>query len=200
MKQRKIKPYAGFLADAKKLYGSSLVIHGPYVRNKDNRKFVILTVDGRKITKLYAKVKLEIKLGRLLSRDETVDHKDDDVTNDKFANLQLLSMLDNVSKGHRTGALHTRGAVRYSKSAIGRQKTSERTQGERNNRAKFTNQEARRLRIDFAKGRHTVTDIMKLYDVSDRTVKSLLSGRTYVEAGGPLITLRKKSRRHLGSC
>ncbi len=74
------------------------ILYGPYKRKQDNRRIVILKSGELRITKLYAKVKLEIKLGRILGYNETVDHIDDDVTNDRFSNLQLLTRKLNASK------------------------------------------------------------------------------------------------------
>lgn len=98
MKQRKCKPYETFEEDVKALYGRRVRIYGPYIRNSDNRRIVVLKHRGKLVTKLYAKVKLEIKLDRILSSEETVDHKDGNHRNDKFSNLQLLSLAENARK------------------------------------------------------------------------------------------------------
>ncbi len=97
-KQRKCKPYKEFYRDTRRLYGAEARIYGPYVRNSDGRRIVVIYTRKSRTTKLYAKVKLEIKLGRRLSRFETVDHDDGDSRNDKFSNLSLLSLSANSSK------------------------------------------------------------------------------------------------------
>lgn len=49
---------------------------------------------------LRAKYNLEVKLGRRLKKRETVDHIDEDKTNDKSKNLQVLSFPENLKKSH----------------------------------------------------------------------------------------------------
>lgn len=83
------------------LYGE-VKLYGPYTRKQDGRKIIVICGKDKRTTKLLAKVKLEVKLGRLLSKYETVDHKDGNSTNDKFKNLELLSKSDNSKKA----ALH----------------------------------------------------------------------------------------------
>jgi len=79
------------------LYGPHTV-YGPYVRKQDGRRVMTLRfADGRMVHKQYAKFKLEVKLGRILGKDETVDHIDRNPTNDKFGNLQLLSKKEHSS-------------------------------------------------------------------------------------------------------
>lgn len=75
-------------------------IYGPYPRKKDKRLQLVLcdVVNGKTITKLFAKFLLEIKLGRILSKEETVDHIDGNCLNDILANVQLLSRSDNSAK------------------------------------------------------------------------------------------------------
>ncbi len=73
-------------------------IYGPYTR-KDGRKHIcIVHSDGRKQTKSYPRYVLEQHLGRELSKEETVDHIDNDFTNDSIDNLQILSLTDNILK------------------------------------------------------------------------------------------------------
>jgi len=74
-------------------------VYGPYVR-KDRRSIVIMYDGFRRSARQLAKVRLEIKLGRRLVGDETVDHKDGDVTNDEYDNLKLLSSGENTAKSN----------------------------------------------------------------------------------------------------
>ena len=77
------------------------LVYGPYTR-KDNRKVVVLYEKDKSIPRhtsiSYAKYLLEIKIGRLLEPHETADHIDEDKTNDDPANLQILSLVENVRK------------------------------------------------------------------------------------------------------
>ena len=94
----KCKPYRNFLKDFKKLYDKQYRVYGPYRRKQDKRKIVIVYAGVTRIGKQYAKVKLEIKLGRILSKAEEVDHIDGNFRNDKFSNLQLLDKITNAKK------------------------------------------------------------------------------------------------------
>lgn len=97
MKQRRKKAYAGFGKAMLNLYGPH-TLYGPYIRNEDGRAIVVIRRKGKSTTKLYAKCKLEIKLGRKLQKEETVDHKDGNIQNDRFYNLTLLSRPANAYK------------------------------------------------------------------------------------------------------
>lgn len=75
-------------------------IYGPYIRKQDGRKFVV-EYDGKKRSaKLYSRFLIEQKIGRKLSINETVDHKDNDKTNDNIKNLQILTRAENIKKDH----------------------------------------------------------------------------------------------------
>lgn len=54
--------------------------------------------NGKRGTMLYSRYLMEKQLGRKLGADETVDHIDEDSTNDSIANLQILSRSDNSKK------------------------------------------------------------------------------------------------------
>ena len=77
-------------------------IYGPYTR-KDGRKHVILydPETQKRTTVSYPKYLMEQHLGRKLGPDETVDHKDDDFTNDSLDNLQILTRVENIKKAAR---------------------------------------------------------------------------------------------------
>ena len=79
---------------------------GYLVTNKENRKTVILykgiNGNNRKMSSTqYARYKLAVSLGRHLTRDETVDHIDNNKRNDDISNLQILSMRDNICKSQK---------------------------------------------------------------------------------------------------
>jgi hypothetical protein len=80
-----------------KLYPKLKKIYGPYDNSKDGRYRVIL-YDGRNRTaKQYAKIKMEVKLGVVLGKDETVDHKDGNFKNDKYYNLEVRGRVDHIN-------------------------------------------------------------------------------------------------------
>jgi hypothetical protein len=73
-------------------------IYGPYTRKDGRQHIVIVKDDGTKTSKSYPKYLMEIKLGRELQHDETVDHIDNNFTNDDLNNLQVLSRPRNSAK------------------------------------------------------------------------------------------------------
>lgn len=73
-------------------------IYGPYLR-KDGRKHIVIAHDnGVKQTKSYPRYLLEQHIGRELLPTETVDHINNDFTDDRIENLQILSLCANVQK------------------------------------------------------------------------------------------------------
>lgn len=83
--------------------------------DKTGRKMILLVGDSNRLTTAYARYLMSVKLGRFLEKDETVDHIDDDHTNDSIENLQILSRLDNIKKTPRKRQyVHgTRGCYRW---------------------------------------------------------------------------------------
>ena len=78
------------------LYPEYTKVLGPYTR-KDGRKHIVLNNEnksskekGKTKTISYPKALMEISLGRRLLKDETVDHRDRDFTNDDLNNLAVL--------------------------------------------------------------------------------------------------------------
>lgn len=105
---------------------------GPYQR-KDGRFHLVLNnsklpkgANGKTRTVSYPKALLEVRLKRRLLVAETADHKDDNFLNNSKANLQVLTRKENASKGHLTGACSARGLADYSRSDMGRRRSSER--------------------------------------------------------------------------
>lgn len=66
------------------------------------RRYVCL-FNGRKDRSLvsYARYLMSVKLGRFLTKDEHVDHIDEDKTNDSIDNLQVISKEENIKKNHK---------------------------------------------------------------------------------------------------
>lgn len=73
-------------------------IYGPYVR-KDGRSHICIVHDnGKKQTKSYPRYLMEIYLNRELLPEETIDHINNDFTDNRIENLQILSLSDNAKK------------------------------------------------------------------------------------------------------
>ena len=72
-------------------------IYGPYKR-VDGRKHIIIYENFKRITVSYPEYLMEQHLGRKLTEDETVDHIDNDFTNDSIDNLQILTRVNNIRK------------------------------------------------------------------------------------------------------
>ena len=94
------------LNDILVLYPEYTVVLGPYLR-KDGRKHIVLNnsyapkfTKGKTKTISYPKVLMEIKLGRRLLENETVDHIDEDISNDRYSNLQILTRQQNAAKSN----------------------------------------------------------------------------------------------------
>ncbi len=80
-----------------KIYVYPVRIRGPYFCKDGRNRIDLVTGEKTKLV-LVARAKLEAKLGRKLKRWETVDHIDEDKTNDRTYNLQVLSRADNAYK------------------------------------------------------------------------------------------------------
>lgn len=74
--------------------------NGYLVVNPESRKTVILTKNKSRIKSSvsYARYLVAVKMGRYLTKDEEVDHIDEDKTNDSVVNLQILSKRANLQK------------------------------------------------------------------------------------------------------
>lgn len=76
-------------------------VYGPYTR-KDGRKHVIHYDGVHRRTQSYPRYLMENYLGRALNGWEQVDHINNDHTDDRIENLQLLGQLANVRKSSKT--------------------------------------------------------------------------------------------------
>lgn len=102
--------------------------------NRENRRHIYLynsktdTEPAKRTTTQYARYLLAVKLGRYLTNKETADHIDGDKTNDSIANLQALSLRDNIRKtssGIRVTEHGTLSMYRYCKCDLCRKAHSE---------------------------------------------------------------------------
>lgn len=77
------------------------IVYGPVFHKGEGRRFVFLVKEGNKsdrTTLAYARYLMCIELGRVLNREEEVDHKDNNKLNDVLTNLQLLTRPQNIKK------------------------------------------------------------------------------------------------------
>lgn len=72
-------------------------VYGPYTR-KDGRKHVILYDGVTRKTVSYPKWLMEQHLGRKLGDWEEVDHINEDYTDDRIENFQILTKPQNIKK------------------------------------------------------------------------------------------------------
>ena len=82
---------------------------GYLVTNSENRRNVILFNSSKdRSTVSYARYLMSVKLGRFLTDEEHVDHRDEDKTNDAISNLQILTPGQNALKNllHRLGSIN----------------------------------------------------------------------------------------------
>lgn len=69
-----------------------------YISN-EGRRIITFIKDKKSVAGMaYARYLMSVKLGRFLSKDETVDHIDENKLNDKIENLQILSREENFNK------------------------------------------------------------------------------------------------------
>lgn len=84
---------------------SGTKVYGPYKGSKQNggRKTVVVynSETGKMGSKNAARHKKEKSLGRKLSKDEHVDHKDNNKNNESSSNLQVMSAKKNIGKGNQ---------------------------------------------------------------------------------------------------
>lgn len=76
-------------------------IYGPYIR-EDGRQHIIYYDNGKRRTQSYPRYLMEQFLGRQLTEEEHVDHINNDFTDNRIENLQLLSQRDNNRKSAKT--------------------------------------------------------------------------------------------------
>jgi len=79
------------------LYRGVQKVYGPYNNSSDGRYRVVLYDGKNRITRQYAKLKMEIKLGYRLGEDDTVAHLDDNFHNDRYSNLAVIPRADHAN-------------------------------------------------------------------------------------------------------
>jgi len=75
-------------------------VYGPYKSGKRRRRrsVVVLFPDGSRTTMDYARFRMRCKMGRRLGSREIVDHKDNNPSNNRLYNLQIVTPSVNRTK------------------------------------------------------------------------------------------------------
>lgn len=76
-------------------------VYGPVLHSKNGRRYMHLINDqdkSKRWSTSLARYMMSVHLGRLLSKEEQVDHINNDPTDDRIENFQLLSQLENIKK------------------------------------------------------------------------------------------------------
>ena len=83
-----------------KLYPDFDVVYGPTWHSSERRYYIFLYKKGTRFrtTLSYAKALMEVRLGRRLTKNEEVDHIDNNKENDDINNLQVLTGIENRNK------------------------------------------------------------------------------------------------------
>lgn len=163
-------------------------IHNSYYSRRDKRTVVAITIGEKYTFKLLARLLLEIKVGRPLVGDETVDHIDENPSNDDPDNLQILSRAENSRKSADASKM-----VEYSRSEKGRLSSSERFRGDKNPMATISNEEAKRIRNEFLTVQFPEFSLFaEKQPIEVKSLRYLLTGCTYKEAGGPIFEFYSK--------
>lgn len=157
-------------------------IYGPYTR-KDGRKHIILRKDGKLQTISYPRYLLEKKLGRKLLPEETVDHIDENISNNDLSNLQVLSRAENSRKSLSINSKGLNKLIQFSRSEKGRTTSRSRMIGGRNYNSKFSDEIVPVLRLWYCKQYLSKVEISEIFDLSIRTVTNMLTGYTYSHLG-----------------
>jgi len=153
----------------------SIKMLGPYTYNK--RTHLHINMDGKNRYRQYAAWLVEIKYGRKLKKDETVDHIDEDKTNDSMDNLQILSRRDNSLKAYRAGKSDIGLKKMF---AIARSpKNSLNKMGEKNGNSKVTGGMVTKYRDLFSDSKITISQIVKETSMSRRSVIKFIEGKSY---------------------
>lgn len=71
-------------------------IYGPYVRKDGISIIICIRADGSRTTVSYPKYLTELRLGRYLDVNETVDHFDGDFLNNEVSNLRVMDFVDHI--------------------------------------------------------------------------------------------------------
>lgn len=146
--------------------------------NSEGRNVISFKLNGKWSQRQTSAFRLEAYLNRKLAKDETVDHIDDDKTNDDISNLQVLSRSENISKAWANGvyAKNTKLFVDYLNSDANIESVS----GELNGMAKLTNEQVVLYRNTHKQGLITKSQIIVETGMCRRSIENMLNCKTYI--------------------
>lgn len=163
----------------KSRWNEILVIHPEYASVgtpsymiKDRICFGIRLHSGKKKSIQYARLLLELKLGRSLNSNETVDHIDFDPRNNSLENLQLLTRQENARKGSSNESkakLNELNSIRMQGNKIGL--------GDNNGMSKLTNEqiiEIKNLQMSYYRGQDKI--LASQFNVSRELIGQIRRG------------------------
>lgn len=125
-----------------------------------------IKVNGKKIDE--HRYVMEQHLGRQLSRDEVVHHKDGDKSNNDIENLELMSLSEH-SRQHQLGNMPSEET---------RRKLSEALMGRKSTDRKLNDGQAEQIR-ELHKDGMSNRKIAKMFGVSHQTINDLINGKHY---------------------
>jgi hypothetical protein len=79
-----------------------------YTDSQDRKIVSLIREDGTRTSTSYARYLMSVEVGHYLDEDEEVDHINEDKTDDRLENLQILSSLENKRKSNSTGQTYLR--------------------------------------------------------------------------------------------
>jgi len=128
---------------------------------------------------------VELKYNKKLTKNDTVDHIDEDKTNDSMDNLQILTRAENAKKSYKFRTEH--GGV-----VIKRHKMTpdeiDQISGSKNKMAKLTDNQILEIREIYTTGKCSIEEICVMYSLSRKTIFNVVTGRSYKNVGGDIHT------------
>lgn len=151
-----------------------------YATDKKRILTKLIFKDGSKKSVQFAKLILEAHLSRRLIGDETVDHIDNDSSNNSISNLQILTRSENAPKGSKVYTEYARANGIVSKS-LG--KAIPKLAGCNNGKAVLNESQVLEIKQLLEKTkwyRGQDADIAKKFDVARRTISNIRRGTAYI--------------------
>jgi hypothetical protein len=166
----------------------TITFYKPYI-SKEGRKNLNIKMDSKHRLRLLAAWLVEIKYGRKMLPNETVDHIDEDKTNDSIDNLQILTRKDNIIKAHKNGKYNEslKKILLYVKSDA----NSKNHSGDKNGSSKISDDKVKYYRQLFCENKISIKEIQKETGMHRRSVENFITGKSYINTGGSTSAIKK---------